>query len=61
MLTLEGDPSLLKGDPLLLELTFRWLTRAPLLANLLLHRGERRDLLLQVGTQLIGLLGLWYA
>jgi hypothetical protein len=37
---------------------FRLLTHTPLLAKLLLHRGERRDLLLQVNTQLFGLIGL---
>jgi hypothetical protein len=50
--------SLLEGGPLLLELAFRLLMRALLLAKLLLHCGERRDLFLQVGTQLLGLLGL---
>jgi hypothetical protein len=34
------------------------LTRAPLLATLLLHRSKRGDLLLQVSTQPLSLLGL---
>jgi hypothetical protein len=37
---LEGGLSLLEGGPLLLELALRLLMRAPLLAKLLLHRGE---------------------
>jgi hypothetical protein len=55
---LEGGLSLLEGRLLLPELPFCLLMCAPLLAKLLLHRGERGDLLLQVGTQLLGLLGL---
>ena len=57
-LALEGGLSLREGGPLLLELALCLLTRAPLLAKLILHRGERRDLLLQISAQLLGLLGL---
>jgi hypothetical protein len=49
-LALEGGLSLLEGGPLLLELVFRLLTSALLLAKLLLHYDERGDLLLQVNT-----------
>jgi hypothetical protein len=46
MLALEGGLSLLEGRSLPLELALRLLTRTPLLAKLLLHRGERGGLLL---------------
>jgi hypothetical protein len=36
----EGSLGLGKGGPLLLELSIRLLARAPLLPELLLHRGE---------------------
>jgi hypothetical protein len=49
-LALESGLSLLESDSPLLELALCLLARAPLLANLLIHRDERRDLLLQVGT-----------
>jgi hypothetical protein len=40
MLAVEGGPSLLEGGPLLLKLGLRLLARAPLLLELLLHRGK---------------------
>jgi hypothetical protein len=49
VLALKGSLSLLEGRPLLLELGFCLLTCAPLLANCSSTRGERGDLLLQVG------------
>jgi hypothetical protein len=39
-LTLKGGLSLIEGGPLMLELTLHLLMHAPLLAKLLLHRGE---------------------
>jgi hypothetical protein len=39
-LTLKGGLSLIEGGLLLLELTLHLLMHAPLLAKLLLHRGE---------------------
>jgi hypothetical protein len=55
---LQSRALALEGGPLLLELSFRLLGHAPLLAELLLHCGERRGLLLQGSTQLLSLLGL---
>jgi hypothetical protein len=39
-LALKGGLGLIEGRPPLLELAFRLLTRVPVLAELLLHRGE---------------------
>jgi hypothetical protein len=55
---LEGSLSLLEARLLLLKPSLRLLTRAPLLAKLLLHRSERGGLLLQISTQPLGLFGL---
>jgi hypothetical protein len=57
-LTLEGGLSLLEGRLLLLQLVLCLLMNAPLLAKLLLHRSERGDLLFQVSSQPLSLLGL---
>jgi hypothetical protein len=55
---LEGDLNFLEGGLLLLESALCLLTRAPLLAKLLLHRSERVGLLSQISTQPHSLLGL---
>jgi hypothetical protein len=57
-LTLDGGSNVLEGSPLLLELSFRLLARAPLLVELLVHYSERRGLHLHGNAQLLGLLGL---
>jgi hypothetical protein len=45
-LALDGGSRVLEGSLLLVELSLSLLSRAPLLAKLLLHCGERRGLLL---------------
>jgi hypothetical protein len=55
---LEGGSSLLKSGLLLLQPSFCLLACTPLLLELLLHRGERGNLVHLVGPQLLGLLGL---
>jgi hypothetical protein len=55
---LEGSSGLLEGGSLLLDPSFRLLARAPLLLELLLHRGERDNPVRQVGRQPLGLIGL---
>jgi hypothetical protein len=57
-LALDGGSSILKGGPVLLEMSFHLRACTPLLAELLLHLNERRHLLLQGSAQLLGLLSL---
>jgi hypothetical protein len=57
-LALKDSLSLLEGGSLLMELALHLLMCTLLLAKLLFHHGERGDFLLQISTQLLGLLGL---
>jgi hypothetical protein len=57
-LPLQGRPSVGKGGLLLLEPSLSSLTGGALLQELALSGGERRDLGVQGGPQVVGLLGL---
>jgi hypothetical protein len=56
-LLLQCRPGVGKGGPLLLELPLSPLTSGTLLQELVLRDGERRDLGVEGGLQIAGLLG----
>jgi hypothetical protein len=57
-LLLQCRPGVGKGSPLLLELPLSPLTGSTLLQELVLRDGKRRNLSVEGGLQIVGLLGL---
>jgi hypothetical protein len=57
-LLLQRRPGVSKGSPLLLKLPLGPLTGGTLLQELVLRDGERRNLVVKGGLQIVGLIGL---